>query len=410
MNKKLSALSSDKAQNVAVLTTSRSEYYQFRPILRCLQKSKMLRLQLLVSGSHLSARYGQSERDIVKDGFSPFERIPILIDDDSGLGAAFTSGLAVQMIAESLCHGATDLLLILGDRYEILAAAIAATCLNIPIAHIHGGERTDGAFDDACRHAITKLSSLHFTSTDVYRARIIQMGEYPNHVFAVGAPLVDEIISTSLLSKSEIEKRLKLRMERPIALVTYHPTTREQSDAGRVCKIMLDEIAGFCKTIIITAPNHDPGRETIIESIKTFVDLHDNTGFFDNLGGQTFISVMSRADIMIGNSSSGIHEAASFELPAVNIGSRQANRLHPRNVLDCEPDKASIKKGVSLALSDKFRRKISGLRNPYGDGHAGERIVKCLEQFVPFCNIRQKPFADGPDVRKATLKWIKKYG
>ncbi len=397
-------------QKVAVLTTSRSEYYQFRPVLRCLQKSEALTLQLLVSGSHLSSQFGKTERDIVADGFFPYERLPILVDDDSGLGCALTAGLAVQVIAGALHRNATDLLLLMGDRYELLAAALAATCLGIPIAHIHGGERTDGALDDACRHAITKLSSLHFVSTNVYRVRVIQMGEPPERVFTIGAPLVDEVVAAPLLMERELANHLGLRIDHPVALVAYHPTTREQIDDGEVCRLILKSIATHCNTIVITAPNHDPGHEVIFDTIKAFTQTHHNGKLFVNLGSQAFLSVMSCADIMIGNSSSGIHEASSFQLPVVNVGSRQASRLRPRNVLDCEPKEAAINKAVSLALSSEFRKELAGLENPYGDGHAGERMDAILKRFVPFKDTLRKTFWDSPDVQAAFAEWRRQHG
>ena len=394
-------------QNVAVLTTSRSEYYQLRSILRRLQRSKVFLLQLLVSGSHLSARFGKTENDIVTDGFLSYKRLPILVDDDSGLGCALTAGLAVQEVAGALQRNATDLLLFLGDRYELLAAALAATCLGVPIAHIHGGERTDGAVDDVCRHAITKLSSLHFVSTDVYRARVIQMGESAGRVFTVGAPLVDEITTISLLTEQEVAHHLGLRIKHPVALVAYHPTTRERSDDSQVCSIVLDAISAHCNTIVITAPNQDPGHTLILKTMKAFSESHNNAKLFPNLGRQVFLSIMACADIMIGNSSSGIHEASSFKLPVVNVGSRQASRLRPRNVLDCDTEEVSINRVVSRALSSEFRKGLAGLKNPYGDGRAGKRIVGYLEQLAPFKSIVQKTFRDSPDVQAAFAEWTR---
>ncbi|TFG47122.1 MAG: UDP-N-acetylglucosamine 2-epimerase (hydrolyzing), partial [Candidatus Brocadiia bacterium] len=349
--------SASMAQNsVAVLTTSRSEYYQVRPILRCLQSSESLSLQLFVSGSHLSAQFGNSLKDIEKDGFSPHEKLPIMVEDDSGLGCAVTAGLAVQMIAGALDRNATDVLLLMGDRYEMLAAALAATCVGVPIVHVHGGERTDGVLDDSCRHAITKLSSLHFVSTDVYRARVIQMGESPDRVFTVGAPLVDELMTVPLLTEPEVAGSLKLDIEHPLALVAYHPVTREKDDDGKICRLIMESVSTFCNTVIATAPNSDPGNRVIFDVMKAFAQKYNHVKLFTNLGSQRFLSLMSCAELMIGNSSSGIHEAASFKLPVVNVGSRQTGRLRPLNVVDCEPEVSSINKAVSLSLSAEFRR------------------------------------------------------
>ncbi len=394
------------AQNVAVLTTSRSEYYQIRTVLRHIQRSPNLSLQLFVSGTHLSSKFGRSEQHIIADGFTPVERLPILVDEDSGFGSALTAGLAVQMIAGALQRQSTDLLLLAGDRYETLAAALAATCMGVPIAHMHGGERTEGALDDACRHAITKLSAVHFTSTDVYRARVIQMGEPPDRVFTTGAPLLDEVMQTTLLTERELEERLDFALIHPVALVAYHPATREHIDEGRACLDILTSVAD-CKTLILTAPNSDPGHESILQALQAYPTKHPHARLFANLGSQNFLSVMAHADLMIGNSSSGIHEAASFRLPVVNVGSRQAGRLRPRNVIDCAADYESIRSAVAKALSADFRRTLENLQNPYGDGHAGERIAAYLEKFAPFKeSLLQKSFYDSPDVQAATHTWM----
>jgi UDP-hydrolysing UDP-N-acetyl-D-glucosamine 2-epimerase len=395
-----------RKQNVTVLTTARSEYYQLRPILRRLQRSERLGLQLLVSGSHLSAQYGKSERDIAADGFPVCERLSILVDDDSRIGAASTASLCVQAVAGALHRNQADLLLLAGDRYEILAAALAATCVDVPIAHLHGGERTDGAMDELCRHAITKLSVLHFASTEVYRARIIQMGEAPERVFAVGAPLLDEILATEILSESQLVERLGITLQRPVGLIAYHPATREQQDSGETTRLILQTAAERCQTVIITAPNQDPGREAIWMEMRKFAEGSSRAALFENLGSRVFLSVMACADFMIGNSSAGVHEAASFRLPIVNVGTRQAGRLRPRNVIDCELSEASIRRAVELALSDGFRSGLVDLVNPYGDGRAGERIVACLEELVPFRGtLGRKAFRDGPEVQAALAEW-----
>ena len=398
------------SQNVAILTTSRSDYYQIKSLLRHLQESKSLSLHLFVTGSHLSAKFGNTEHDIVADGFSLYERLPILVDDDSALGCAVSAGIAVKEIAEALHRNDTDIFILMGDRYESVGAALAATCMGIPIAHIHGGERTDGAIDDVCRHAITKLSSLHFVSTDVYRARVIQMGETPEHVFTVGAPLTDEIRTTPLLTKQELTDNIGLRLDPPVALIAYHPTTYEQVDDSHICHLILKSVAEHCNTIIITAPNHDSGNEAIIDTMKDFTQAHENANLFANLGSQKFFSVMSFADLMIGNSSSGIHEAVSFHLPVVNIGSRQASRLRPRNVIDCKPHEDSIRKAISTALSYEFQKGLTELKNPYGNGNTGERIVRILERFSPFKSALKKSFCDSPNVKTAVEEWSQLYG
>ncbi len=397
-----------KQANVAVLTTSRSEYYQLRSVLRGLEASPKLALQLMVSGSHLSAQFGDSQRDILDDGYVPCARLPILEDDDSRLGSAVVASRAVEQVAEALDLHQTDLLLLIGDRYETLAAALAATCLGLPITHLCGGERTDGAMDDACRHAITKLSTLHFVSTEVYRQRVIQLGESPDRVFVTGGPLLDQVMATEIIAEDELFEELELPAERPIALICYHPATRERTDDGQICRRILEAAASRCDTLIITAPNHDPGYEQIWEAETQFVESNSGAKLFANLGSRRLLSTMAHADLMIGNSSSGIHETAGFHLPVVNVGSRQAGRLRPANVLDCDIKADSINKTVARALSEEFRLGLADLKNPFGDGRSGSRIVQLIEQFVPFeKHLSDEPFQDGPAVRDALQQWTK---
>jgi len=392
-------------QNVAVLTTARSEYYQWRSVLKSLSHSKTLSLRLLVSGSHLSERYGRTISDIERDGYCPAEVLPILLDADTSLASAMTAGLLVQQLAGALVRQKIDLLLLLGDRYETLAAALAAACLGIPVAHLHGGEVTTGANDDAFRHAITKLSALHFVSTDVYRERVLQLGEAPDRVFRTGAPFLDEILATKRLSRKALETRLGIKLISPVALVAYHPATASDECPEMTCRWLLESVKKQCRTILLTAPNQDPGRDRIWHSMETFAKETPGAKCFVNLGSQVFLSVMGEADVMVGNSSSGIHEAASFKLPVVNIGSRQEGRLAPANVLHCASSRKAIEMALKKALSPAFRKKLASLKNPFGDGHAAERIVKTLEKFVPFREqLSLKSFEDSVAVRRAMRK------
>jgi UDP-hydrolysing UDP-N-acetyl-D-glucosamine 2-epimerase len=393
-------------QNIAVLTTARSEFYQLKPVLDALTRSEALTCQLFVSGSHLAASHGQTERDITKSGLRIAERLPILVEDDSGVGAALTAGLAVQALGGALERNRTDVLLLAGDRYETLAAAVAATCVGVPIAHLHGGEVTEGALDDACRHAITKLSSLHFVATDVYRERVVQMGEQPERVFEVGAPFLDQILATELFDLDQMAERLSLDIEPPVAVVAYHPVTRAEGDDAAICHALLRALAERCATIILTAPNSDPGRDAIVNVMDDFQRGNGHARLYENLGSQQFLSLMALADVMVGNSSSGIHEAVSFSLPVVNVGSRQAGRLCPRNVIHCAEDYDAISTAVSQALTEDFRKGVLGIDNPYGDGRASERIVALLEQFAPSGRILlQKKFADGNSVAETAAAW-----
>jgi UDP-hydrolysing UDP-N-acetyl-D-glucosamine 2-epimerase len=401
-----------KKQNVAVLTTARAEYYQLKGLLRNIQKSKLLTLQLFVSGSHLSSRHGKLEDDIIeKDRFSVCERLPIIVDEDSGLGAAFTASLALQTVAAALYRNHSDLLILAGDRFESLAAAQAAMCVGVPIAHLHGGELTEGAMDDMCRHAITKLSAAHFVSTEVYRARVIQMGEPAERVFNVGALPLDEVAAIEPISKKQLSKELAMPIKHPLSLVAYHPATREKTDHATTIRETLNILAKMCKTIIITEPNQDPGREQILNEMRKFAESCPHAKCFTNLGSAIFLSVMKHADIMVGNSSSSLHEAASFRLPVVNIGFRQAERLCPRNVVNCSSNVESIRQAISQALSKNFREQLYDLKNPFGDGHAGERIVAELEKLIPFSEkLYRKSFSDSISVQSALQDWRREHG
>ncbi len=398
-------------ETIALLTTSRAEYYQMRPVLRALASSTLLKPLLLVSGSHLSATFGDSRKDIAADGFEAIETLPIMVDVDSRYGGCLTAGLAVQQVAGALQRQTPDLLLLMGDRYEIAAAALAATILEIPIAHVHGGECTTGAIDDRCRHAITKMSALHFTSTTVYAERVHQMGEARERIFAVGAPLVDNLLSVELLTEAAWRHELGIDIEPPTALVAYHPETVGDHDAEARCQRVLAAIGESCKTVIITAPNHDPGNHAIRDAMTAFADTHTNAHIYSNLGSRLFLTSIKHADIMIGNSSSGIHEAASFGTPVVNVGDRQTGRLKPRNVVDAAPLTEALHTAIHTALSDAFRRSLEGLANPYGSGEAGAEIVRILERHIPFAEkLAPAPFADGAAVAAATREWTTHHG
>ena len=371
-------------RKVALLTTARSDYYQARSILRALRDSESLHPHLLVSGSHLSGRFGRSLSDIEADGIAAIECLPMLLEDDSRLGTAISAGLGVQMIGSALDRIKPDVLLLMGDRYEVLASALAAACVGIPIAHVHGGERTDGAMDDSFRHAITKLADVHFVSTEVYRERILQMGELPDRVITVGAPLVDQLLGSNVLPADELAGRLGIDLHPPVALVAYHPPTREPGDPGEIIRILLTTAAQLCQTVVVTAPNQDPGSGAIRSVASEYATRHPRVRYVTNLGAD-FPSMLKYADVMVGNSSAGIHEAAAFGLPVVNVGNRQASRLRPGNVIDCTPEEAAISAAMRKALSPEFRAQASVRgASAFGDGRAGERIVRDLEGLAPF--------------------------
>lgn len=353
------------------MTGSRAEYGIARPILERILADERLRLVLFATGSHLSTEHGATVNDIEADGFTIDERVEMPLADDTPAAAGAAVGKAVTGFARALSRRRPDLLLVLGDRYEMLAAAVAALPLTIPLAHVHGGEITEGAIDDAIRHAITKLSHLHFASTEEYARRVVQLGEEPWRVTVSGAPGLDNVRLLDLDGAGP-------DVDDPFLLVTWHPVTLEPDAAQE----QLDEVlAALTETglgIAFTHPNADPGRRAIVAAIERFSSSHDGVRVFVNLGTRDYFALMRRAAAMVGNSSSGIVEAASFRLPVVDIGSRQRGRIRGANVLHTDPERSAIAACIRRAVSPGFGAGLTGLVNPYGDGHAAERIVERL--------------------------------
>lgn len=380
---------------VAVVTGSRSEYGLFHPLLVELRSSGTCEPRLIVTGAHLDERYGLTVREIEEDGFAIAARVPIRLDD-SGLGVARATGLAVTGIAEALSEESPDLVLILGDRYEALAAATAAMLLRIPIAHLHGGELTEGAIDDSIRHAITKMASLHFVSTEEYRRRVIQMGEDPAAVLTVGALGVDNALSTSLLERDGVTAATGLTFERPTALVTFHPMTHaSDSGAAQIDALLgaLDDHPGL--DVLFTLPNADEGNLAIRDRIESWVARNsDRARAHPSLGRVRYLSALALCDVVIGNSSSGVIEAPSFGKPVVDIGDRQAGRVRAESVHHCEPERDAIAAAIATALTAEERAKAAAVHNPYGDGHAAQRIVRALQDAATSGISSRKRFYD----------------
>lgn len=380
---------------VAVVTGSRSEYGLFHPLLTALKDAGACEPRLIVTGAHLDERYGLTVREIEEDGFAIAARVPIPLDD-SGLGVARATGIAVTGIAEALSEDSPDIVLILGDRYEALAAATAAMLLRIPIAHLHGGELTEGAIDDSIRHAITKMASLHFVSTEEYRRRVIQMGEDPAAVFTVGALGVDNALSTSLLDREGVTGATGLTFDRPTALVTFHPITHA-ADSGIA---QVDALLGALDDhpeldVLFTLPNADEGNRAIRDRIESWVAHNaDRTRAHPSLGRVGYLSALALCDVVVGNSSSGVIEAPSFGKPVVDIGDRQAGRVRAESVRHCEPDRDAIAVAIERALTPDERTKAATAHNPYGDGHAAQRIAGVLRDAVATGVSSRKRFHD----------------
>lgn len=365
-----------------------------------IRKSQVLSLQLVVTGMHLSPEFGFTYRAIEEDGFAIDKRIEMLLSSDTSVGITKSLSLAVSGFADALAELKPDLLLVLGDRYELLAAVAAALFARIPVAHLHGGELTEGAFDDAIRHSISKMSHLHFVATEEYRKRVIQLGESPESVFLVGGLGIDNILKLELLSRDALEKALDFRLGERNILVTYHPVTLDQvgSAKAQMSELLaaLDSQAGA--HILFTMPNSDTDSRVLFEMINNFVSAHPKTSIaFTSLGQLRYLSCIRHFDCVVGNSSSGIIEAPSLRKGTINIGDRQRGRLKANSVIDCAPIKNEIMKALEYLYSDDFQARLGEVKNPYGNGGASDMIVSILEKVAP-SNLLKKCFYDLPSL------------
>jgi UDP-hydrolysing UDP-N-acetyl-D-glucosamine 2-epimerase len=367
-------------RTVGVVTVSRSDYGILRPVLRRIAADAELQLRLYVSGTHLLGTHGSTVEEIEADGFPIAARLEPASADDSPRAVAEAIGRGVQGFAAVLAPDPPDVLVLLGDRFEMLSAAVAALPLRIPLAHVHGGESSEGAFDESIRHALTKLSHLHFASAEPHARRILQMGEEPWRVVVSGAPGLDAIAETEPLDDRELERRLGVPLNGPTLVVTYHPATLDPEDVRTRVAELLGAIEASGLPAVFTAPNADPGGGAVRALIEDYVQSRRDASLVPSLGSRTYLSLLRRAAAMVGNSSSGLIEAPSFRLPVVNVGTRQEGRLRAANVIDVADDRASILQGIRQALSPEFRAAIQELVNPYGDGRAAVRIVERLKE------------------------------
>lgn len=367
-------------RTIGVVTVGRSDYGILRPLLRRIAADGDLELRLYVSGAHLVPAHGSTVEEIEADGFPISARVGLLSDSDSPRGAADAIGHGVQGFAGVFDRDRPDLLLLLGDRFEMLAAGVAALPLRIPLAHVHGGESSEGAFDESIRHALTKLSHLHFASAEPHARRILQLGEEPWRVTVSGAPGLDAIDELEPLDEEELERRIGIAFDSPPLVVTYHPATLDAGDVHTRAAELVAAVDAAGLPAIFTAPNADPGGEAIRGLIGDYVGDRSDARLVQSLGSRAYFSLLRRAAAMVGNSSSGIIEAASLRLPVVNVGARQEGRLRASNVIDVGDDRTAILDGIRRAVSPGFRTGLRDLVNPYGDGRAGERIVERLRE------------------------------
>lgn len=369
-------------RKIAVFTGTRAEYGLLHWIIKGLHDSDKVELQLIVGGMHLSPEFGYTIEQIIKDGFNICEKIEMLMSSDSAVGTSKAMGLATISAAESFERHQPDLLVLLGDRFEALAIAQAAMVACIPIAHIHGGETTEGLIDEAVRHSLTKMSHLHFVATDSYQRRVIQLGEKPETVFNYGAPGVDSIVKLELAQRQQLSTLIEFDVDNcPYFLITYHPVTLEKDGAVTAMKNMLQALEDFPDhKLIVTYPNADTNGRLLIEVLEQFQALHPQRVLLTrSLGQFRYLSLMKYCAAVIGNSSSGLIETPTFQVPTVNIGNRQRGRLCGQTVIQCDEDCQSITDAIEKALSTNFVSQCHQSVNPYGDGQSSARIVEKLE-------------------------------
>jgi UDP-hydrolysing UDP-N-acetyl-D-glucosamine 2-epimerase len=364
-------------RKIAVITTSRADYGHLYWPLRDLSENENVDLKIIALGSHLSPEFGNTFQEIVNDGFTIDSRIECLLSSDTDVGMAKTIGMATLGLADLFGQMRPDLLLLIADRYEMLAPASVALALRIPIAHVEGGEVSEGAIDDAVRNALTKMSHIHFTSTHAARERVIAMGEEEWRVHRAGAPSLDNLRRRTLLSREQVEERLALELRRPTVLVVYHPLTIAR-DTLQEADAMFAALENLTDQILFCYPNADAGSRALIDRTEVFISRRGHGKIFTNLDSVTYLSLLRQVDMLVGNSSSGIMESASFALPTVNVGLRQQGRERARNVLDADAHPGAILEAVNTARTPEFRRSVIGMVNPYGEGFASETIVRVL--------------------------------
>ncbi len=371
-------------KNIAVFTGTRAEYGLLYWLLKDLEADESLNLQLLVAGMHLSPEFGNTASQIEADGFSIAAKVEMLLSSNTPVGVAKSVGLGILGFADALERLKPDLLIILGDRFEALAIAQTALFLRIPIFHLHGGEITEGAYDDSIRHTLTKLATYHGVSSEIHQKRVIQLGEAPERVWNVGALGLDHLHRSSFLSVDELAQSLQFRLRKPYLLVTYHPVTQGEENGESTFKALLSALAEFSEyQVIITYPNADDGGRALVPLIEKYQQEHtDRIYAIKALGHKRYLSCLKHASGVIGNSSSGIIEAPSFGVPTVNIGRRQQGRLAAASIIHCQAIKDDIVRALGEALSDTFQDKAQSVRNPYGQGNSSREVLKIIHSGI----------------------------
>ena len=366
-------------RKICILTGSRADYSHLSPVIDAINLHPELLMQLIVTGQHVDKKYGSTWKNIKNDGYKITKKIDIRLDSDSPLATTQSMGRAVSLIAKNLCELDPDFLVLLGDRFETFSAGIAALVLNIPIAHIHGGEETEAAFDDAIRHALTKISHLHFCAARLYANRVRQMGENPKRIHLVGAPGLDQLSTINYLNAEQLSSKLKIELTNTIFVIGYHPVTLKPNDTKKSINALISALEEFNNTILVfTGVNSDPGNSSISKIIHEFVKLSPkNRIYINTMDKEKYLSLMKISKVVIGNSSAGLIEAPALGVPTVNIGDRQKGRITSSSVINCLEEKEEIFKAIKTAVSHEFQQKTIKSKN-FAVGNASKKIAEIL--------------------------------
>lgn len=391
-------------RKICVITGSRAEYGLLRWVMKGIKDDPTLKLQVIATGMHLSREFGLTYRDIEKDGFHIDGKVKMLTSSDTPVGIAKSMGKGLIGFADALNKLKPDLIVVLGDRFEIFSAVAAALVARIPVAHLHGGELTEGAFDEAIRHSITKMSHLHFVATEEYRRRVIQLGEQPQRVFTVGGLGIDNMLRLKLLKRKELEAVLNFKLGKKNLLITFHPVTLENDAGVKQMGELLKALRKIKKTqLIFTLPNADTNSRKLIKMVKQFVAQNPNARAYSSLGQLRYLSCIAQVDGVVGNSSSGLAEVPSFRKGTINIGDRQQGRLQATSVINCQATRQSIGIAIRRLYSRDFQARLSQVRNPYGTGGASDKVVKSLKH-CSLNGISKKAFYDLPSFDQGRTK------
>ncbi len=381
-------------RRICVITGTRAEYGLLRWVMQGVKDDPGLKLQIIVTGMHLSPEFGLTYRAIEKDGFHIDRKVEMLTSSDTAVGTAKSMGLGMIGFADALQEMKPDLIVVLGDRFEIFTAVSAALVARIPVAHLHGGETTEGAYDEAFRHSITKMSHLHFVAAKEYRQRVIQLGEQPDRVFLVGGLGIGNINRLPLLDRSKLEGELDFTLGPKNLLITFHPVTLDTVSAANQMEELLAALADMRDTkLIFTMPNADTDGRTLIKMVEQFVTQHPNARAYTSLGQLNYLSCIANVDGVVGNSSSGLTEVPSFKKGTINIGDRQRGRLQAASIINAEPTRESIAAACEKLYSKRFQAILKRTTNPYGGGGASEKVIKILKHY-DIANIVKKNFYD----------------